>query len=663
MINYILTGKTLTVILNGIPEIIHNSHASFEAVKTAIKEGRDEFYIKKLLDVKTAVENYSKGLIQITGDRVYYKEIEIKNALTDRLISMMKEGFNVNSMVLFIENLYSNPSKTAVDELYLFLEACNLPITEDGHFLAYKKVRSDYKDIHSGTFDNSIGQKPSMDRNMVDDNRNNTCSQGLHFASYSYMSSFGNSTTDKIMILKINPADVVSIPSDYNNAKGRCWQYEVVGEVPNDGKTQIKNDCIKDEEYKPSKPVIEKSTVKGTHPFKEVKQSISKMLYSNKIRPEDLSVMLDNYNIKIPDFKNYNELATYIRDEAYKIKDRFNRIDLEIIEWLEDNQLQVINNPIAAQDEKTKDEALIKLIHNKLDRELVKIGIVKALYSKEFKIVDLLNAIAIQNYDMADELANELNSKDYNFNQTGNLLLDISVKYKNIDFKKIKEDCYNFKLLDKLDEDETDVEDIEDIEDNDDNDDNDIVIKTKEEFLVSMNQSCKNNSKSTFVASEIYENTIRAQKMGITAEILGNIVNSALIKKLNDTDVNTFIELISATMLISDDMAAQNATELYVSGIINEYIYLNGIRAFINNVNQTRPVKTVNKDLSLESRGLAEKAIESIKKGRNKISDFVNYVNIPNDVLIYNDYHSLKGLFVNQIKDNETLQKIKNIIR
>ena len=263
---------------------------------------------------------------------------------------------------------------------------------------------------------------------------------------------------------------------------------------------------------------------------------------------------------------------------------------------------------------------------------------------------------------MADELANELNSKDYNFNQIGNLILDISFKYKNIDFKKIKEDCYNFNLLDKLED--YDDDDYEDYEDEDDEDEDDeIEFKTKEEFLAHMNLSCKMNNKSSFVASEIYENTIRAQRMGITSEILGNIVNSSLTKKLNDNDIKTFISLISATMTASEDLAAQNATELYISGDINEYIYLNSIRAFINNVNQTRPVKNINKDLSLESRGLAEKAIESIKKGRNKISDFVSYINIPNDVLLYNDYHSLKGLFVNQIKDNETLQKIKNIIR
>ena len=33
------------------------------------------------------------------------------------------------------------------------------------------------------------------------------------------------------MLIKVNPRDVVSIPVDYNNSKGRCCKYEVVGEV------------------------------------------------------------------------------------------------------------------------------------------------------------------------------------------------------------------------------------------------------------------------------------------------------------------------------------------------------------------------------------------------------------------------------------------------
>jgi hypothetical protein len=76
--------------------------------------------------------------------------------------------------------------------------------------------------------DNSVGKIVEMERNEVDDNKDNTCSSGLHFCSESYLKSFGGSRT---VIVKINPRDVVSIPTEYDNAKGRACRYEVVGEV------------------------------------------------------------------------------------------------------------------------------------------------------------------------------------------------------------------------------------------------------------------------------------------------------------------------------------------------------------------------------------------------------------------------------------------------
>jgi hypothetical protein len=70
-----------------------------------------------------------------------------------------------------------------------------------------------------------------MERMNVDDDPNHTCSAGLHFCAYSYLSSYGSSGNDKVMLVKVNPADVVSIPTDYNNAKARCCRYEVVQEI------------------------------------------------------------------------------------------------------------------------------------------------------------------------------------------------------------------------------------------------------------------------------------------------------------------------------------------------------------------------------------------------------------------------------------------------
>lgn len=141
---------------------------------------------------------------------------------------MYKDGFPVTPLVKFIDNLMENPSARAVRELYGFLEKNNLPITEDGYFLAYKKVRGNYLDVYSGTMDNSVGKVVTMPRRKVNDNAEQICSEGLHFCSIDYLKHFGG---ERVVIVKINPRDVVSIPVDYNNAKGRCCAYEVVGEV------------------------------------------------------------------------------------------------------------------------------------------------------------------------------------------------------------------------------------------------------------------------------------------------------------------------------------------------------------------------------------------------------------------------------------------------
>jgi acyl carrier protein len=141
----------------------------------------------------------------------------------------MNEGFDVQPMLSFLENLMQNPSKRAVDELYGFLEQNSLPITEDGHFVAYKRVRDDYMDFYTGKMDNSVGKEVKMERNQVDDDKDRTCSTGLHFCSLEYLPHY-HSNQGRIVIVKINPADVVSIPSDYNNAKGRACRYVVIEE-------------------------------------------------------------------------------------------------------------------------------------------------------------------------------------------------------------------------------------------------------------------------------------------------------------------------------------------------------------------------------------------------------------------------------------------------
>jgi hypothetical protein len=224
---YLIQGSNIVVVINNQPHTISKTHITYQKVLDAIK-ANDWATVQDVIEPKKVVINYGAGNVEVQGDELFWKGRPMHNALTTRMIAMLQEGFPVEPLVLFMENLMSNPSKRAVDELYGFLEKNNLPITPDGHFLAYKKVRENYMDCHSGTFNNSIGMICEMERNQVDDDKDRTCSTGLHFCSQEYLNHFGGEHT---MILKINPRDVVSIPSDYNNSKGRCSRYEVIGEL------------------------------------------------------------------------------------------------------------------------------------------------------------------------------------------------------------------------------------------------------------------------------------------------------------------------------------------------------------------------------------------------------------------------------------------------
>lgn len=224
---YLIQGKNIVVVIGNTPHTISSSHISYEKIKEAIKNN-DWDTVQDVIEPKKVVLNYGAGNVAIQGDKLFWKGNELHTSLAARLIDMYQEGFPIEPMINFMENLMTNPSKRAVDELYKFLEKGNLPITPDGHFLAYKKVRGDFKDCHTGTMDNSVGQVVEMERNQVDDRSENTCSSGLHFCSKEYLNHFSGEHT---MILKINPRDVVSIPTDYNDSKGRACRYEVIGEV------------------------------------------------------------------------------------------------------------------------------------------------------------------------------------------------------------------------------------------------------------------------------------------------------------------------------------------------------------------------------------------------------------------------------------------------
>ena len=234
-VSYLIQGKNIILVVDGESYTISKeTHISYSKILDAIRE-EDWDAVRELVIPRVAIEAFGDGNVEIKGDEVLWNGKPFHNSLAVRMVEMYKEGFPIEPMVHFVENLMENPSMRSVNQLYTFLEKNNLPITQDGHFLAYKKVKKDYTDHHSGKIDNSVGQFVEMDRNQVDDDPASPCSAGLHFCSLPYLNGFGDSS-DPVLILKINPADVVSIPNDSNGSKGRCCAYLVVAEVKGDPK-------------------------------------------------------------------------------------------------------------------------------------------------------------------------------------------------------------------------------------------------------------------------------------------------------------------------------------------------------------------------------------------------------------------------------------------
>lgn len=175
------------------------------------------------------------GSVQIE-DGVFRLNGEIiDNHATRKALQFAKEGLPVAPILGFIERVMRNPSYRATQALYEFLEAGQLPLTPEGKFLAYRKVRKtedgNYVDIYTGTMNNNPETVVSMPRNQVDEDPEQTCSAGLHVCSHKYLPHFGCGRWDTVMVVEVDPEHVVAVPKDYNNAKMRVCQFKVLREL------------------------------------------------------------------------------------------------------------------------------------------------------------------------------------------------------------------------------------------------------------------------------------------------------------------------------------------------------------------------------------------------------------------------------------------------
>ena len=224
----ISNSGTITLVSRNKRYVISPTHINYKQIIKTLS-GKDHRRIESLVNVKKAFKKIPG--VTIKGGKVLFDGKPAHGVLVSRIERFIKEGLPYEPLVAFLKNLLKNPSKHSVDQLYSFLEHEGIPITPDGCFLGYKAIRGDWKDIHTGTISNKVGQSPSMKREDVDSDPGSACSRGLHVGAYSYAKGFMQ-TGGRMVLVKVNPADVVSVPNDHNAEKLRVCRYKVMAEAP-----------------------------------------------------------------------------------------------------------------------------------------------------------------------------------------------------------------------------------------------------------------------------------------------------------------------------------------------------------------------------------------------------------------------------------------------
>ena len=259
---YVITENGIVLMLNGKHQQIPQDHLNYTKISNKLLSG-DYEGLEDLMDARAAVRKWlgNNPRFRLNNDLLELDGRAFSDAITGKVLSMIDAGNNPGALINFLVKVRQNPSRIAQEELLLFCIANGFMIHEDGDILAYKSVQDSWMDMHSGTVFNKpahLMTEPerlqyafgvqsrngvtvkvvngrttvSMERNAVDDNRDQVCSYGLHFAAHEYAQSFGSGVCH-MLLLKLSPSDVVSIPSDYNNQKGRCAKYVVEAEIEN----------------------------------------------------------------------------------------------------------------------------------------------------------------------------------------------------------------------------------------------------------------------------------------------------------------------------------------------------------------------------------------------------------------------------------------------
>ena len=204
-----------------------------------------------VIKVRREIESsfYLSDNMSIEGGVLRFGDFVLEETLASHMLSLLNEDNTPKdeklwkSYVTFLDNLHQNVNEDVRNQLFRWMDYENeagngFGITEDGCIVGYKGCQGTILEPMSsfsgtaivdgveitGRIPNKIGSVVQMPRSAVQYDPEVGCSVGLHVGTRDYAVNWA----PILLLVKVNPRDVVSVPYECNSQKMRVCEYTVL---------------------------------------------------------------------------------------------------------------------------------------------------------------------------------------------------------------------------------------------------------------------------------------------------------------------------------------------------------------------------------------------------------------------------------------------------
>jgi hypothetical protein len=252
-------GKAnVAAFVNGSLHVADDAHPNFTTICEKLISGEYDYVeISHLFDIPLSIGQKFKPLtrrVSVSNNALYFDGEPMHSALADVILRAYGEEGNSDwqPLVNFLDKVQDNPNRHSRENLFRWLDNHDFGVRDDGNFLAYKGVNSNWLSQAAGTaivngavvignIPYEIGSVVEMPRGDVEWDPERACSTGLHAGTYAYAKDYARN--GRLVLVSIDPADVVSVPTDCDGQKLRVCRLTVVSEVERElGTVIVRND-------------------------------------------------------------------------------------------------------------------------------------------------------------------------------------------------------------------------------------------------------------------------------------------------------------------------------------------------------------------------------------------------------------------------------------